>query len=292
MAIYPRLYSIEKSMKKPRQSRIRDDSADLSPSVTYSVPAGTKTIDVIEYMAQAQAPQTKSEIAAGIGKSIQEVYRIIQLLVARGYLVSEDNGNRFSLSMKLFSLVHTMPSVRSLSEASVGPMRRLASEVNQSCHLGVLWDAELLVVSQINSPLNMSYSVALGARFPAHETSSGLVLLAGLEPQRLERLLAIIESRMHTEEDIENVRKHVAEVSRVGHDLRPSLMVPGITNISYPVFGLHGETLAVLTIPFLAIKRSTLPLQQTAIAASHAAQEISQAMGYPLHFLKSVSGSS
>jgi lipoate synthase len=76
-------------MKKPRQSRIRDDSADLSPSVTYSVPAGTKTIDVIEYMAQAQAPQTKSEIAAGIGKSIQEVYRIIQLLVARGYLVSE-----------------------------------------------------------------------------------------------------------------------------------------------------------------------------------------------------------
>lgn len=268
-------------MRKASASAKTATPEEAAPGVAYKVPAGEKTIDVIEYMARTAAPQTKSEIAAGVGKSIQEVYRIIQLLVARGYLASVDNGDRYSLSMKLFSLVHTMPAVRSLSEASVGPMRRLVAEVSQSCHLGVLWEGELMVVSQLNSPLNMSYAVALGARFPAHETSSGLVLLAGLVPEHLARVLARIERSLLPDESIDVVRQLVDEVRRTSHDVRSSLMVPGIVNISYPVRGLRGETIAALTVPYLGIKRSTLSVEDTAKATARAADDISLAMGCP-----------
>lgn len=271
-------------MKKAISSASPDPEA-ASPGVTYKVPAGEKTLDVIEYMAYTATPQTKSEIAAGVGKSIQEIYRIIQLLVGRGYLISGDNEDRYSLSMKLFSLVHTMPAVRSLSAASVGPMRRLVAAASQSCHLGVLWGNELMVVSQLNSPLNMSYAVALGARFPAHETSSGLVLLAGLPPDHLARALSRMEQALHPDESIAVVRRLVDEVRHTGHDVRPSLMVPGIVNISYPVRGLHGETIAALTVPYLGIKRSTLSVEATAAATSQAADDISLAMGCPASVL-------
>jgi DNA-binding IclR family transcriptional regulator len=248
--------------------------------VSYKVPAGEKTIDLIEYMARSKMPQTKSEIAAGVGKSIQEVYRIIQLLVDRGYLVGDSAGDRFSLSMNLFTLAHRIPAVQSLSEAAVGPMRDLVNAVNQSCHLAVLWEDEVIIVSQFNSPLNMSYSVALGARFPAHETSSGLVLLAGVEPAQLEPFFARIAGHLHAGESVSKIRKFVAAVKSAGCDVRPSLMVGGIINISYPVHNLRGETIAALTIPFIPIKHSTRPLDETAQAAEQAARAISYAMGW------------
>lgn len=244
------------------------------------MPAGEKTIDVIEFMATSATPRTKSEIAAGVGRSIQEVYRIIQLLVDRGYLVSDEEGDRFSLSMRVFALAHSMPAISSLSEAAIAPMKKLVAEVNQSCHLGMLWDDEVVIVAQFNSPLSMVYSVALGARFPAHETSSGLVLLAGRDPESVDRQLSRIASEEDQRNDISRIRELVTEVRVQGYDVRPSLMVEGITNISYPVRNFRGDTIAALTVPFIPIKRSTRPIAETASAVANAALSISLAMGW------------
>lgn len=270
-------------MTLPSNEIVSTQDASLLPAAStgtvYKVPAGEKTIDVIEYMARSRTPRTKSEIAAGVGKSIQEIYRIIQLLLSRGYLVAVDDGDRYCLSMKLFLLAHAMPAVLGLSEASVGPMRWLVNRTSQSCHVGVLNGTQLLVVSQLNSPLNMSYSVALGARFPVHETSSGLVLLANLSAERREALLQGIEATLAPDESVEEVRKLVDDVRGSGHDIRPSLMVPGIVNIAFPIRGLRGDVLATLTVPYLGIKHATLSVEETAEATAYAAQRISEAMG-------------
>jgi DNA-binding IclR family transcriptional regulator len=266
---------VQESVSTMTNKNLQTKSAD---TVSYKVPAGEKTLDLLEYMARAKTPQTKSEIAAGLGKSIQEVYRIIQMLVERGYLIDEDDSGRFSLSMNLFSLAHQIPAVQCLSEVAVGPMRELVNKANQSAHLSVLWENEVIIVSQFNAPLNMCYSVALGARFPAHETSSGLVLLAGVEQKKRDHFFSTV--KLHQEENLDEVRQHVADVMQTGYDIRPSLMVSGITNIAYPVRNFRGVTIAALTIPFIPMRHTTLPLDLTTTYVAQAAEAISVGMGW------------
>ncbi|OKO71785.1 hypothetical protein AC629_38940 [Bradyrhizobium sp. NAS80.1] len=106
----------------------------------------------------------------------------------------------------------------------------------------------------------MRYSVSPGARFPAHQTSSGLVLLAGLAPYRRRSVLEAVASMLTADEDMTTVNSYIESVLRQGCDIRPSLVVAGVTNISLPIRDFHGETTAVLTVPFLPMKDMTASL--------------------------------
>jgi len=126
----------------------------------------------------------------------------------------------------------------------------------------------------------MRYSVSPGARFPAHQTSSGLVLLAGLAPDRRRSVLETVASMLTPDEDIATVNSYIESVLRRGCDIRPSLVVAGVTNISLPIRDFHGETTAVLTVPFLPMKDMTASLDTAIQAAANAADNISRRLGY------------
>src|SRR5579862_630406 len=104
-------------------------------------------------------------------------------------------------------------------------MRRLAADSDQSCHLVVLRDLQVLIVLQVDSLLPMRYSVALGSQFPILETSSGAVLLANLPaPERA----ALIE-RLKAGEDVTagDIAARLATIAELGFEMRPSLAVDG-----------------------------------------------------------------
>ncbi|TJX12958.1 MAG: IclR family transcriptional regulator, partial [Mesorhizobium sp.] len=71
----------------------------------YRVPAVDKALDVLEFMASSAETLTQTEIAAGLGRSIHEIYRILLLLEKRGYIF-RTQSDRFRLSLKLFELAH------------------------------------------------------------------------------------------------------------------------------------------------------------------------------------------
>src|SRR4029077_3951039 len=69
------------------------------------VPPVEKALDVVEFMASSAETLTQTEIAAGLGRSIHEIYRILLLLEKRGYIF-RTQSDRFRLSLKLFELAH------------------------------------------------------------------------------------------------------------------------------------------------------------------------------------------
>ena len=135
----------------------------------YRAPAAEKVLDILEFMASQPDGLAQTEISTGLGRSIHEVYRILLLLEKRGYLV-RTKTDRIRLSLKLFELAHMHPPVNRLIERALPIMRDLAANSDQSCHLVVLDDLKVMIALQVDSPLPMRYSVALGSRFPAMET--------------------------------------------------------------------------------------------------------------------------
>ena len=246
----------------------------------YRVPAAEKALDILEFMAARHEDVTQTELAAQLGRSIHEVYRIVQLLVRRGYLVRTPT-DRYRLSLRLFELAHQHPPINRLIDSALPAMRSLVGRIDQSCHLAVLRDLQVLVVLQVESPLPMRYSVAMGALFPVLQTSSGAVLLACLPPDEQAALLERIVAAGEAEDTPDQVARRLRSVVESGHEVRPSLVVAGCTNLSLPVRDHFGRTIAALTVPYLQQRQARFSADAVLQEARAAARDISRALSAP-----------
>lgn len=215
----------------------------------YSAPALSKGLDILEFLASEPEAQKKADIARALERSISEIFRMLVVLEERGYVAFDEHSERYALTTKLFEVAHRYPPVRRLSTVAGAPMQSLAREVNQSVHMAIRHDTDILVIAQVDSPGNNVTSVRLGARIPLVQTASGAVLTTELsaeelalleqklgdEPVRLRRLFTSNREFAHTQ----------------GYCECTSMVVEGVTNISAPVRDHSGKVIAAVTIPFI-----------------------------------------
>lgn len=245
---------------------------------TYSVPAAEKTLDIIEVLAGQPDGLTATELAQSLGRTVHEIYRVVLVLEARGYLYRRNGTDRYRLSLKLFELAHQTSSVRQLTDAALPVMQALAPLALQSCHLAVLSGTEALIVLQIDSPLPMRYSVMLGAKFDFSETSSGVVIYAYSAEAVRQQLDTYIADAGRADE-VAAISARARAIRRTGYEVRKSLVVGGVTNISVPVFDYLGHVVAALTVPYVPQRAATMTLDAVRELAVQAGRDISTNLG-------------
>ena len=75
-------------------------------------------------------------------------------------------------------------------------------------------------------------------------------MLAFLDEQRRERILGASDA---TQQEVDRTRALFNPIRQRGYHVGPSPQVQGLTNISFPVFGVHDVIEAVITIPYLTL---------------------------------------
>jgi DNA-binding IclR family transcriptional regulator len=203
---------------------------------------------------------------------------VVLVLEARGYLYRRVDGDRYRLSLKLFELAHQTSSVRQLTDAALPIMQTLAPKAQQSCHLAVLSGPEALIVLQIENPLPMRYSVMLGAKFDFDETSSGVVIYAHSAEHTRHQLDAFL-LREGRGDRIAAVHARARSVVKLGYEVKKSLAVGGVTNISVPVFDYLGHVVAALTVPYVPQRAATVALEDVRQLTVEAGRRLSVDLG-------------
>jgi DNA-binding IclR family transcriptional regulator len=158
-------------------------------SPDYSVPALDKGLDVFETLAASESPLSLTELSEMLGQTPSAVFRILNRLEARSYVVRDPISGRYSLSLKLFELSHTHSPVERILAISGKPMRELAQSMRESVHLSVLSHGRLVVLLDVGSPLRVRFAHEIGGQFSPTRTNSGRLLLAQLPPQDREDIL-------------------------------------------------------------------------------------------------------
>ena len=87
----------------------------LENAEKYSAPALSKGLDILELLASQTNGLKKNEIAQALDRSVNELYRMLVVLVARGYVMLDEESERYSLTMRLFELSHRFPPTRRLT---------------------------------------------------------------------------------------------------------------------------------------------------------------------------------
>lgn len=245
----------------------------------YSAPALSKGLDILEYLSAEPEAQKKADIARALDRSISEIFRMLAVLEQREYVAFDSKSERYSLTTKMFELAHRYPPIRRLSVVAVEPMQALARDTNQSVHLAIRRDLDILVIAQVDSPGDNVISVRLGARIPLLKTASGAVLAANLSSDlkaELDDMLA-----KGSPKQAKTYQQNCEFFKDQGYCESASMVVEGVTNISVPIADHSGEVIAALTIPFVTrlSSQETPSRAQAREALIGVGREISRMLG-------------
>ena len=214
----------------------------------YRAPALDKGLDILELLAGTEEALSQAEIAKALERSPNEIYRMLDRLVRRDYVL-RTQGDRYELTLKLFELAHARPPIRRLVSQATPVLRRFAREAEQACHL-VIHDRNILVVvAQVDSPGYWNVSIRVGSRISVVNTGSGHVFLAFATPE--ERKLMLDELELGAPVKVpEGFEARMEKVRDQGYEAMASLQIQGVTNLSVPILGPTGTVIAVLTSPY------------------------------------------
>ena len=204
-------------------------------STKYHSPALDKGLDILEYLSIKQSPQSQTEIAESMGRSSNEIYRMLVCLKNRGYISKSEDSGKFGLTLKLFNLGHRHSKVNSIRMAAFSPLQELSYSTKCSSHLSILHKHNVLIIAQGTNSGALTISVEEGSFFPVFETNSGKVILSNLEKnQRLSYLNEIEAFKKLKKVHKEKYLKELQDISEAGHSICDSQEISGVVDIIVP----------------------------------------------------------
>lgn len=249
-------------------------SVDRKPG--YQAPALEKGLEILELLTDRSQPHTMIEIAQAVGRSRNEIYRVLIVLERRGYL-ERTTDDRYVVSNKLFELGMRTPPLRNLHDAALPSMHRLAEQLMQSCHLVVLSGTEIVVVARVESPDQLGFAVRVGYRRPVHLSTSGRVLYA-FQPAERQRALFSSVAAMAEPAEYGRFVVDCAKARSDGYFAGPSLFVDAVTDIGAPVLGGQEGAIASLVVPFVSGRYAVCSIVDAIGNLRNAAAEITDTL--------------
>ncbi|UVK54283.1 IclR family transcriptional regulator [Mesorhizobium sp. AR02] len=225
-----------------------DDSEDER----YRAPALDKGLDILELLAGVDGGLTQAEIAKKLDRSPNEFYRMLDRLVRRGYVTRLD-GDRYSLTLKLFGLAQLHAPVRRLVSYATPLMRELAETSQQANQLVVFDRGSAVVIAQQEAPNYWGISIRVGSHISLFDTGSGHVLLAFRSQE--ERQMMISEYVRSTDKTPQSAEffTRLDQIRDRGYEMMASMQTAGVFNLSAPVRSSDGRAIAALSIPYITV---------------------------------------
>ena len=136
-----------------------------------------------------------------------------------------------------------------IEQVTQNHLEELARSTADSAALCVLDGVEIVYVARASVRTLLRLEAHIGSRFPAHATSTGRVLLAGVSPERLARYFENASLEALTERTVTDpakLRALIEECRRCGYSAVEDELAYGVIALAVPVFDHQGRVVAAL----------------------------------------------
>src|SRR3954453_20564689 len=152
------------------------------------VPAATRTLKVLRFLASQPAPVPLERIAAEVRLPRSTAYHLLGAMVAEGFVVHLPDEHRYGLGVAAFEVGSGYARQEPLQRMARRSLAGLVDATGQSAHLAVLHGRDVLYVVEERAPGRPPLVTDVGVRLPAHLTASGRAILAGLSAAQMRAL--------------------------------------------------------------------------------------------------------
>ncbi len=206
-----------------------------------------KGIAVIRAFTREHPAPTLSDIARIAAIPAATARRCLLTLEDLGYVTR--NGRSFLLRPKVLELGAAYLDSMDIDHLTKNHLEELASRTGDSAAMSVLDGNDIVYVARASVRTLVRLEAHVGSRFPAHATSMGRVMLAGLTPERLEHYFATAKLDALTDRtvcDPTELRALIEECRRCGYSAVADELAYGVVALAVPVLDQSGRVVAAL----------------------------------------------
>lgn len=222
-------------------------------------------------------------IAAELRLARSTTYRLLDVLVSRGYVVHLPDQRRYGLGVAAFELGSAYSRQGALQRAARPLLADLSASCEQNSHLAILHGADVLYLIEQRFPGRPSLVSDVGVRLPAALTASGLALLAALPPAQVRAIFdspdAFVQRHGLGPTSLSALRTLLTQTRGRGYALELHSITPGLASIAVGVDDHSGYPIAAVTVTFAASKAEEIPESWVA-SARGCADKLSRRLGH------------
>ena len=229
--------------------------------------------------------QGVSELARSLSCQKSTVFRLLNTLKKEGFIIQDKETEKYSLSLKLFSLGANTVNNLDLTEAARPILTRLSQASKETIHLCTIDNDQLVYLQKIESPhsLQVNMMSRIGQSTPFYCTGVGKVLLA-YQPE--EKILGYLNNTSlncftdHTITEGDALMAELEAIRKNGYAYDNEEHEIGVRCVAAPIFNQAGTIIAALSISGPTVRICDGKLTELRELVIHTAREISAKMGY------------
>jgi len=257
----------------------------------YPIKVLDKTFSILDILLQHGSTIHMTEIAEKLGLYPSTTHRILDTLKHWGYIEQDPHTQKYRLGLKLLELGMAKLHQMDLAREATPYLKELVKQCNETVHLGVLEEGEVLYLAKEESSQTIRMISYVGKRAPLHCTALGKVLIAYLSAEERKKILEekvlprltenTITDKMELEQELDKVREQGFALDREENE-------KDVRCVAAPIRNYQGEIIAALSISspiFRLDKNVQNSLKEALIETS---KKISMRLGYNSKLLKRI----
>jgi len=254
------------------------DDEQRANTAVQSVDRALLVLEILAAAGQAGA----TEIAAELGVHKSTASRLIAALEARGFVEMASERGKYRLGYAIARLARASSGHLDLVKLSQDICDTLALAVGETVNLAILDGARIVNIVEAIGPEQITLRSWVGQSCPAYATSSGKVLLAGLDAAELRsRLGATLDSfTVNTVVGLADLERELATARERGWASVAEELEVGLNAVSAPVYDAGSKIIAALSVSGPAYRLGAERFEEIAKQAASAADAISRRLGW------------
>ena len=221
--------------------------------IKYPVQTLEKALDVISILKEGPFDGVRLKDLSdklGLGKST--IHRILNTLVAYGYVEQSTDNRKYRLGWKFFEVGSVVPRQRNLNNLDLKVLWELCDKYEETVNLGIRIYNKVAIIAKVD-PQRVLFKAGpyLGEHEPLHATALGKVLLSDLGEEELKKIFDNVSFEKFTKntvESLEQLKEHLEQVRQTGYAVDDEELSTGLSCIAMPVYNFNDEIIAALSV--------------------------------------------
>ncbi len=202
-----------------------------------------RAIDVLDYLATVDEPQTLTRIADAVNLSPAVAHRLLSTLKSRGLVLQEMPTRRYALGWRMMDYANRILSTMSIAPVIEPYLHLLRDRTQETVTYHVASGQARVCVLEAESAQEVRRRVGIGRRVPLYAGASGRAILAFLPEREQERVLAGLP-----DETRQRVEKLCQLTRESGYAMSQEESAKSVAALAAPVFGQQGEVVGAISI--------------------------------------------
>lgn len=191
-----------------------------------------------------EQPVPLTELAAKSGLTMSTTHRLMRTLEAEGFLSREPGGRSYVVGSELIVLSARVIHGLGVRDVVHPVMQQLVDLTGETVSLHVRAGERRTCIDTVEGIHPIRRVIAVGETLPLYAGPSGKVMLAHVDAEDAEAILA---QAAQAGQDVERIRGQLASIREVGYMGAIADRTPGVGGFSVPLFGPAGVMASMTT---------------------------------------------